>query len=64
MLPKYKEQHFKSICTYWNRNKSIKAEGETHAAFRNLTMHLDYSTLYIKFAYFFGAVTLHIWLYL
>lgn len=65
MLPKDKGQHFKSICTYWNRNKSMKGIGvgrDTHAAYRNLATHLDCSILYKKLAHFFGAVTLHIWL--
>lgn len=33
MLPKDKGQHFESICTYWNRNKSMKGMGverDTH----------------------------------
>lgn len=70
MLPKDKG-HFKSTCTYWNKNKSKKGKGgqeegqthtHTHTAFRNLTMHLDYSILSKSSPIFFRAVTLHIWL--
>lgn len=64
-----KGQYFKSICTYWNRKRSMKGMGwgrrerrETHTAFRNLTTYLDYSISYKKFTHFFWAVTLHIWL--
>lgn len=68
MLPKDKG-HFKNTCTYWNKSKSKKGKGgqeegqtHTHTAFRNLTMHLDYSILHKMFTHFFRAVTLHTWL--